>query len=215
MAEGKGMIEIMLGTETHPMSVPEFQTGHPVMLMFKKAPELGRRGAKEAIRALSDRFSFMIRNAITGGQAKPPLKPSTLRARTLRGISGTTPLRATGGLLNALNLEWEGELARKVFIDEDPTRGPGKRTNYAVVAELMEGGFERTIPITPKMRKFLAVLYGRAAGRAGGSASAGKAGVVRISVVGRPIWQEARDKIRQEGQAIAEKVYEHAMLQIM
>lgn len=129
-----------------------------------------------------------------GGEAIKPPAPLTIAARQLRSFGGTKALLVRGDLRNSISVLVEGDEA---FIGV--LRSARGKTGQPLVdlAKLHEfGGPPVVIPITPKMRRFLAVLFKRA-GKPRTRGSGAGAGVVVVQVPARPFLRPAFNKFRQ------------------
>jgi hypothetical protein len=126
-----------------------------------------------------------------GGKAFEALSSLTLAARRLKNFKGTKALLVKADLRNAIAAIVRGEEA---FIGV-PRKARDKDGRPVVdVAELNEFGSKPiVIPITPKMRRFLGVLFKEAGDDAGSSGGSGK-GVVVTRIPPRPFLRPAFDR---------------------
>lgn len=161
---------------------------------WKKAHALlarGGRGLGASVQRALLQEAHALRTAIIAGldrqapagAALAPLTPLTLAARRLRRFRGTKALIRTAELRNALAVV---RRAGQAFVGIPGTARGRDGRSLAARATWQEYGTRPTIiPITPRMRRFLAVLY-REAGHARAAGSGGGAGVVVVQVPARP-----------------------------
>src|SRR5512133_109255 len=126
-----------------------------------------------------------------GGAPLKPLSPLTLAARRLTGFKGTKALIVRADLRNAIAVVLDGD---QVFIGvprKARTRDGKSLVNVAKVQEF--GGPPGVIPITPKMSRFLWLLF-KEAGITRRSGS-GK-GVVVTQTPARPFLRPAFEQFR-------------------
>jgi hypothetical protein len=124
-----------------------------------------------------------ITDQAPGGKAFKPLSPLTLAARRLRRFRGTKALMVRGDLRNQITVMRVG---RRVFVGvlKTATGRDGKKLiNIANVHEFGYGPI--IIKVTPKMRRWLAVLYKEAGIPRVAGAGSGR-GVVVIRIPARP-----------------------------
>jgi len=126
-----------------------------------------------------------------GGEPIRPPAPLTLAARQLKGFGGTKALLVRGDLRNSISVISDGD---EVFVGVLRSAKSSTGESLVDVAQIQEfGGPPVIIPITPKMRRFLAVLFKRAG--VGHSAGGGR-GVVVTQVPARPFLRPAFEKFR-------------------
>ena len=97
-----------------------------------------------------------IRDQAPGGKAFKPLSPLTLAARRLNKFRGTKALMVRGDLRNSISVSFH---RGTVFVGVLRTAKSKKGKPLINIAEVQEYGVIFALKITPKMRKFLAVLY--------------------------------------------------------
>jgi phage gpG-like protein len=151
-----------------------------------------------------------LRNEIVQGLTKQepggkPIKPPsslTIAARQLDGFSGTKALLVRGDLRNSISVIVDGDEAF-IGISRSARAKSGEPT--VDLAKLHEfGGPPVVIPITPKMRRFLFVLFKQAGKEPTGGT--GK-GVVVVQVPARPFLRPAFEKFRKgAGRRFLERV---------
>lgn len=132
-----------------------------------------------------------------GGEPIRPLAPLTLASRRLEGFRGTKALLESGELRNSIAVI---ERAGEVFIGVLRTARSREGQSLVSLAELHElGGPPVVIPLTPKMRRYLAVLVRQAgaASGAGGGGARGGAGVVVVQTPARPFLRPAFERFRK------------------
>jgi hypothetical protein len=137
----------------------------------------------------------IVKGLISQAPAGEPLKPLqelTLAARKLRGFSGTKALIRRGDLLGSISVVMSGDDA---FVGVQRTARAADGSALADIAQANEYGTDPiVIPITPRMRRFLHVLF-RVAGRQSASRGGGQ-GVVVVQIPPRPflrpIFEEAK-----------------------
>jgi hypothetical protein len=117
-----------------------------------------------------------------GGTPLAPLQEVTLAARRLRRFTGTKALIRTAELRNALAVLRRGA---GVFVGI-PGRGPASLAGRAAAQEY--GTAPTIVPLTPRMRRFLAAVYAAAGRPAAGAAGAG---LVVLQVPPRPFLRPA------------------------
>lgn len=159
------------------------------------APERLRSAMGIALRQEAQALRNEVVRGLTqqapGGQTLRPPAPLTLAARTLSGFGGTKSLLVRGDLRNAIAVVIAGDEA---FIGVPRSARAANGESLADLARLHEfGGPPVIIPITPKMRRYLAALL-RKAGKAptGGSGR----GVVVVQVPARPFLRPAFEVFR-------------------
>lgn len=152
------------------------------------------RALRQAVQIEAQRLRAEIvvglRTQAPGGQPFRPLSALTLASRRLRGrdasgrftgggFRGQKALIRTGELRNSIAVIQRGDVA---FVGVPKAVGPARLR----IAEVHEFGSDPIIiPITPKMRRFLAVLFKRA-GRSRPTGSRGGSGVVVTQIPARP-----------------------------
>jgi hypothetical protein len=129
-----------------------------------------------------------------GGKSFKELSALTQASRRLKRFFGTKALLRRGDLRGAISAIVRGEEA---FIGV-PRKARDKDGNPVIdIAELNEFGSKPiVIPITPKMRRYLAVLFkeaGETAGSSGGEGGTGK-GVVVTRIPPRPFLRPVFEK---------------------
>ena len=133
-----------------------------------------------------------LTNQAPGGQTLRPPSPLTLAARQLAGFGGTKALLVRGDLRNAVSVVVDGDQAF-VGVPRSARSPDGK--SLTDLAQLHEyGGPPVVIPVTPKMRRFLAVLFKKAGTKP--SEGSGR-GVVVVQTPARPFLRPAFEKFRQ------------------
>ncbi len=137
-----------------------------------------------------------------GGDPIRPPAPLTLAARHLKGFGGTKSLLVRGDLRNAISVITADD---EVFVGVLRTAKSSTGESLADVAQLQEfGGPPVIIPITPKMRRFLAVLFKRAGVTPTGGSGRG---VVVTQVPARPFLRPAFEKFRAgAGRRLLERI---------
>ena len=130
-----------------------------------------------------------------GGKEFKKLSTLTEAARRLKGFKGTKALLRRGDLRNAIAAVVRGEEA---FVGI-PRKARDKEGNPVIdIAELNEFGSKPIIiPVTPKMRRFLGVLFKEAGAgkRSGGGGGSGK-GVVITRIPARPFLRPVFEKFK-------------------
>ncbi len=145
---------------------------------------------REALRLRSEVVKGLTRQAPGGTSIKAPSK-LTLAARRMKGSSKTKALVVGGDLVGSISARIRKRKAQ-VGVRRSAKSGDGKdMVNLAEVHEF--GSPPRVIPVTPKMRGFLAALF-REAGFGGGVPA-----VVVVSTPKRPFMRPAWDKYRKNG----------------
>ncbi|MFZ5446560.1 MAG: hypothetical protein ACOZQL_41615 [Myxococcota bacterium] len=149
------------------------------------------RAMKQEANALRNEVVSGLTAQAPGGEPIRPPAPLTLAARQLEGIGGTKSLLVRGDLRNAISVIADGD---EVFIGVLRSAKSSTGESLADIAQIQEfGGPPVIIPITPKMRRYLAVLLKRAgAPRGPGSGR----GVVVTQVPARPFLRPAFEKFR-------------------
>ena len=135
-----------------------------------------------------------------GGDPIRPLAATTLAARKLKGFRGTKALLHRGDLRNSITVQVEGAQAFVGVSRKARSKGGGALVNVARVQEFGAGPI--VIPITPKMLRFLLVLFktlGARRTRVGAGAHHGT-GVVVIQVPARPFLRPAFKKFQRGAQ---------------
>lgn len=122
-----------------------------------------------------------------------PLSPLTRAARRLAGFRGTKPLIRTGDLRNSISVFSKGDRA---FVGVARTAAGERTVNLAKLHEYGSQPF--VIPITPKMRRYLGVLFEKERGRRRRRRpSSTGAGVVVIQIPSRPFMRLAFERWRK------------------
>lgn len=127
-----------------------------------------------------------------GGKSFKDLSVLTQAARRLKGFKGTKALLHRGDLRGAISAIVRGEEA---FVGI-PRKARDKNGHPVIdIAELNEFGSKPiVIPITPKMRRFLAVLFNEAGGADGGGGQGSEKGVVVTRIPARPFLRPVFEK---------------------
>lgn len=155
---------------------------------------------KSAIGTAVRQEAELLRNEIVrgitsqapGGEAFKPLSPLTIASRKLAGFGGTKALIRRGDLRNGITTIVQGDEA---FIGV-PRKARGADGKSLVdVAKVQEFGSDPiVIPITPAMRRYLAVLFEKAGSpRRPGSGR----GVVVVTIPPRPFLRPAFKAFRR------------------
>ena len=150
------------------------------------------RAMKQEAHALRNEVVSGLTAQAPGGEPIRAPAPLTLAARQIEGFGGSKSLLVRGDLRNAISVIADGD---EIFIGVLRTAKSTTGESLADIAQLHEfGGPPVIIPITPKMRRYLAVLFKRAGvpGRGG----TGR-GVVVTQVPARPFLRPAFDKYRE------------------
>ena len=149
------------------------------------------RAMKQEAHALRNEVVSGLTAQAPGGEPIRPPAPLTLAARQLEGFGGTKSLLVRGDLRNAISVIADGD---EVFIGVLRSAKSSTGESLADIAQIQEfGGPPVIIPITSKMRRYLAVLLKRAGTpRVSGSGR----GVVVTQVPARPFLRPAFDKFR-------------------
>jgi hypothetical protein len=168
---------------------------------LKGAVELALKQEAHALR--NEVVSGLTAQAPGGEPIRPPA-PLTLAARQLKGFGGTKSLIVRGDLRNAISVITDGE---EVFVGVLRTAVSSTGESLADIAQVQEfGGPPIIIPITPKMRRYLAVLRKRVGITPSGGGGSGR-GVVVTQVPARPFLRPAFEKFRTgAGQRLLERI---------
>ena len=153
------------------------------------------RAMKQEAHALRNEVVRGLTAQAPGGEPIRPPAPLTLAARQLEKFGGTKSLLVRGDLRNAISVIADGD---EVFIGVLRSAKRSTGESLADIAQLQEfGGPPVIIPITPKMRRYLAVLFKRA----GTPQRPGSGrGVVVTQVPARPFLRPAFEKLRGSAQ---------------
>ncbi|MBU1483188.1 MAG: hypothetical protein KKH12_16110 [Gammaproteobacteria bacterium] len=137
-----------------------------------------------------------LRNGGSQGTQFKQLSPLTIASRRLSGFRGMKPLLKSGEMRNSISVIMRGTDA---FIGVPrSTAGGEKLVRLAEVHEF--GSKPRVIPITPKMRAFLAIMLKRAPkGTTGSGRGGGRAGVIVVQTPARPFLRPAFEKWKRSG----------------
>jgi hypothetical protein len=149
------------------------------------------RAMKQEAQALRNEVVSGLTAQAPGGEPIRPPAPLTLAARQLEGFAGTKSLLVRGDLRNAISVIADGD---EVFIGVLRSAKSSTGESLADIARIHEfGGPPVIIPVTPRMRRYLAVLFKRSGvpGR-GGSGR----GAVVTQVSARPFLRPALDRFR-------------------
>lgn len=126
-----------------------------------------------------------------GGKGFRPLSELTLAARRLKRFRGTKALMVRGDLRNNISAIIRGDEA---FVGVHRKARDKNGKPVIDIAKLNEFGSNPiVIPITPKMRRFLAALY-REAGIPRAAGSGGGKGVVVTRIPARPFLRPAFER---------------------
>lgn len=148
------------------------------------------RAMKQEAHALRNEVVSGLTVQAPGGEPIRPPAPLTLAARQLEGFGGTKSLLVRGDLRNAISVIADGD---EVFIGVLRSAKSSTGESLADIAQIQEfGGPPVIIPITPKMRRYLAVLFRRAGVPRPGSGR----GVVVTQVPARPFLRPAFERFR-------------------
>lgn len=149
------------------------------------------RAMKQEAQALRNEVVSGLTAQAPGGEPIRPPAPLTLAARQLEGFGGTKSLLVRGDLRNAISVFADGD---EVFIGVLRSAKSSTGESLADIAQIQEfGGPPVIIPITPKMRRYLAVLLKRLG--AAPQAGAGRGAVV-TQVQARPFLRPAFVRFR-------------------
>jgi hypothetical protein len=167
----------------HLLQTMPYKLKTTVSIAFRQEAELLR---KQIVQGLTKQAP--------GGKSFKELSVFTLAARRLKNFKGTKALIRRGDLRGAISVIVRGEEA---FVGV-PRKARDKDGNPVIdIAELNEFGSKPiVIPITPKMRRYLAVLFkeaGETAGSSGGKGGSGK-GVVVTRIPARPFLKPVFEK---------------------
>ena len=139
---------------------------------------------KQIVRGLTDQAP--------GGTPIEPPSPMTLAARRLAGFKGTKALIVRGDLRNAIAVVIDED---RVFIGVPRKARSSDGESLVDVGKVQEfGGPPVVIPITPKMGRFLAVLF-KEAGIEDRPGSGN--GVIVVQVPARPFLRPAFEEFRE------------------
>lgn len=149
------------------------------------------RAMKQEAHALRNEVVSGLTAQAPGGEPIRPPATSTLAARQLEGFGGSKSLLVRGDLRNAISVIADGD---EVFIGVLRSAKSSTGESLADIAQIQEfGGPPVIIPITPKMRRYLALLFKRAGTpRRPGSGR----GVVVTQVPARPFLRPAFERFR-------------------
>ena len=145
---------------------------------------------REAIMLRSEVVKGITRQAPGGGTMKPPGK-LTLAARRMKGSSKSKSLIVGGDLVGSISSRVRKRSAVVGVRRSAKTQDGKDMVNLAKVHEF--GSKPRVIPVTPRMRGFLAALF-REAGFGGGVPA-----VIVVSTPPRPFMRPAWEKYRKSG----------------
>lgn len=149
------------------------------------------RAMKKEAHALRNEVVSGLTAQAPGGEPIRPPAPLTLAARQLEGFGGSKSLLVRGDLRNAISVIADGD---EVFIGVLRSAKSSTGESLADIAQIQEfGGPPVIIPITPKMRRYLAVLLKRAGTPRGGGSGRG---VVVTQVPPRPFLRPAFERFR-------------------
>lgn len=158
-----------------------------------KVKSIGNKAIKQELQLLRKTMLQGIKTQAPGGKKFKPLSRNTLRTRQLARRRSTKALigaKGVGGdLWGSISIVPSGG---KWFVGVNRKAKKSKGgTNPADIAALNEFGSRPiVIPITPRMRRFLAVLF---KGRKSGTGLKRGAGVVVLVIPKRPFIQPAFD----------------------
>ncbi len=132
-----------------------------------------------------------------GGEPILPLAKTTLAARRLRRFRGTKALMRRGDLRGGVTVIAEGA---QVFVGvaRKARRDGGSLADVARAQEFGAGPI--VVPITPKMRRFLFVLFKQLGASLRRRSGGGGAGVVVIKIPPRPFLRPAFKRFQRGAQ---------------
>lgn len=136
-----------------------------------------------------------------------PLSPWTLAMRRFRKFGGTKPLIHSGEMRKSVITESSGYQAFCGILYSTRAKNGQPMVNLAKVHEF---GATIVLKITPKMRKFLAMIAkfaGFAKKKSSGGGSSRSSGVLIIRIPPRPFMFPARQKLEQGQIARVEKFF--------
>jgi hypothetical protein len=165
--------------------------------LIAKLPQEGARAFRGAVLQEAHQLRKQIVEGLNtqapGGQPLKPLDDLTRAARRLRRFTGTKALIRRGDLRNGIAVI---ETGRAIFVGIPRSAVSQDGRSLLDIATIQENGTDPIIiPITPRMRRFLAVLY-REAGRDLPTGGGGGRGVVVVQVPPRPFLRPAFDRFR-------------------
>jgi hypothetical protein len=142
--------------------------------------QAGKRAILQEAHFLRQKMLQGIRDQAPGGKRFKPLSKLTLAARRLAGFRGTKALMVHGDLRNSINVHHgSAASAGAVFIGILRTARSSKGKSLINIAEVHEWGATVVLRVTPKMRRFLAVLMKEANRESGGGLG---------DAIPRPFW---------------------------
>jgi phage gpG-like protein len=133
-----------------------------------------------------------------GGDPIRPLAATTLAARKLTGFRGTKALLRRGDLRGSITVQVEGAQAFVGVSRKARSKGGGALVNVARVQEFGAGPI--VIPITPKMRRYLFLLFKTLGARLAHGGGHRGAGVVVVQIPPRPFLRPAFKKFQRGAQ---------------
>jgi hypothetical protein len=152
---------------------------------------LGRAVRQEAL-GLQREIVRGLTEQNPGGSPIRPLAPTTLAKRQLEGFRGSKALIERSDLRNSIATFIEGDVA---FVGVSRSAKTKDGRALTDIAKMNEFGFGPiVIPVTPRMRRFLAVLMARAGAPRSEGRGTGRA-VVRIPP--RPFLRPAFEAFRK------------------
>lgn len=165
------------------------------------------RAIQQEAQALRTQIVQGLTNQAPGGQQIRPLAPLTLAARRLDRFRGTKALIESGELRGSISVV---ERDNEVFIGVKRSARSKDGQSLVSLAELHEyGGPPVVIPITPKMRRYLAALL-QEAGQGPRSGAGGGASVVVVQTPPRPFLRPAFERFRKgASRRFLDRVAEH------
>jgi hypothetical protein len=132
-----------------------------------------------------------ITDQAPGGRSFKPLSPLTIAARRMRGFRGTKALMVRGDLRNSITVMRQGT---KTFVGVLRTATAKDGKKLINIANVHEFGQVIVMKLTPKMRRFLAVLYKKAGIPRVSSAGGGGKDTVVIRIPARPFLRPVFEK---------------------
>lgn len=128
-----------------------------------------------------------------GGKTFKPISNATLAIRKFKRFSGTKALLVRGDLKNSISVKRESDGCFVGILRTARGRGGAPIAN---VAELNEFGSRPiVIPVTPKMKAFLAAAFRRGGGGSGGTGGGGGGlGVIVVQIPARPFIRPVAEK---------------------
>jgi hypothetical protein len=155
-----------------------------LMIMGRDTRSAQRRALKEEAEFIRKKIVEGIRTQAPGGQRFKPLSPLTLAMRQFLGIKGDKALIEREDLIHSITVLEQGPWAVTVGIAPDAVNSEGR--SLAQIATIQEKGADYHLPLTERMRRYLAMVYRKMGVEQGSQRGGSSSGTIHIVIPARP-----------------------------